>query len=204
MKLQSTFKSDLQKEQRLVCYLDLLYGQKLTYYKAHRVTDLKQQRYGIDLELKHLVNDTVFRVDEKAQLDYLNEDLPTFAFELSYLKNNVQQKGWLFDPIKKTDFYALITAIYSDEPEKFTSCKITFVNRFKLISFLASKKLTEKALDKYIKDNTGLHGKIAVKELDTKKEGYLFFSTKNKVEQPINLILKLDFLEENGLAKRLV
>tara|TARA_E500000318_G_C3552484_1_gene209536 strand:- start:1588 stop:1719 length:132 start_codon:yes stop_codon:yes gene_type:complete len=43
-----------------------------------------------------------------------------------------------------------------------------------------------------------------MKELDSKYEGYLFFSTKNKAEKPINLILKLEYLERIGIAKRLV
>lgn len=68
--------------------------------------------------------------------------------------------------------------MYSDEDGVYTSCNITFMNRKK-------------------------QGKINVNQLDAKTEGYLLFSTKNKSEKPVNLILKLDYLEQIGVAKRL-
>ena len=98
----------------------------------------------------------------------------------------------------------MITGIYSDEPNKFTSCKITFVNREKLISFLKYRTITEDSLVDFMESSLLRNGKIKMPGLDSKTEGYLFFSRHNKAEKPINLVLKLDFLIENGLAKRLV
>lgn len=159
---------------------------------------------GIDLILKDKNSGKPFFVDEKAQLDYVNESLPTFAFELMYLKNTVQKQGWLFDASKKTQFYALITSIYSDEDDVFTSCNITFVNREKLILRLDEMGLNQNFLKQLAYVHRNLHGKLALKELDSKSEGYLYFSTKNKAEKPINLILKLEYLLRIGVAKRLV
>ena len=204
MKLTSNFRTDLQKEQHLANLLDSLYKKHLNHYQFQRVYNLKRQLEGIDIVLTHRVTKKEFFVDEKAQLDYLNDDLPTFAFELSYQKEGVSKKGWLFDSSKKTDFYALITGIYSDEPNKFTSCKITFVNRGKLISFLKSQIITENSLISFIGDTGPKHGKIKIPELDSKTEGYLYYSSHNKAEKPLNLILKLDFLIDNDLAKRLI
>jgi len=45
---------------------------------------------------------------------------------------------------------------------------------------------------------------MEIEELDSSKEGYLYFSTQNKVEKPVNLILKLDFLIENGVASVMI
>ena len=130
--------------------------------------------------------------------------MPTFAFELFYHKNGTQEQGWLFDASKKTQFYALVTSIYSDENDVFTSCNITFVNREKLILRLDELGLSKKRLERIISKNQDIHGKLNLEQLNPKSEGYLFFSTKNKAEKPINLILKLDYLIRIGVAKRLV
>lgn len=159
---------------------------------------------GIDLILKDKHLEKQFLVDEKAQLDYVNESLPTFAFELFYQKNGIQKQGWLFDASKKTEFYALVTGIYSDEDGVFTSCNITFVNREKLIQHIEEVGLSQKHLEGIISKNQNIHGKLNLEQLNPKSEGYLFFSTKNKAEKPVNLILKLDYLIMIGVAKRLV
>jgi len=204
MGVKSNFTTDLQKEKELAVFLDTLYHKHLKKYCTKRIQDSKQQLLGIDVLFTNKETQEVFKVDEKAQLDYIGDDLPTFAFEINYLKNNTKKKGWLFDVSKTTEFYALITAIYKDEPNTFTSCKITFVNREKLISLLHSKNITQKTLSNYIELDSKIQGKIKIKELHSYKEGYLYLSSTNKAEKPLNLILKLDYLIEKGVAKRLV
>ena len=204
MALQSTFKSDLKKEQKLSVLLDAYYKKHLHHYHFERINDLQWQMEGIDLVFTHKNTQKPFYIDEKAQLDYVNEDLPTFAFELSYEKNGKLKKGWLFDPAKKTHFYALATAIYTDEPTVYTSCKITFVNREKLVSFLKSRNISPRTLDNNIKAFQDQQGKMTIDGLHHRSEGYLYFSNRNKAEKPINLILKLDFLIAMGVAKRLI
>ncbi|SIS38547.1 hypothetical protein SAMN05421766_101298 [Zobellia uliginosa] len=203
MSTQSNFKSDLEREQRLYILLDRYYKHYLKHYTFERVSDLSRQLKGIDLIFRHKTNGKQFFIDEKAQLDYVNENLPTFAFELNYEKKGSLKKGWLFDTSKKTDFYALVTSIYADAPNTFTSCKITLVNRQKLIALLKRRSITAASIKKYALLRQKLHGKIKLDMLHHRSEGYLFSSTKNKVENPLNLILKLDFLEESGVAKRL-
>ena len=201
MALKSSFKTDLIKEQKLAPLLDKYYAQSLKYYRFERINNIEEQLLGIDLKLTHKTTSKVFNIDEKAQLDYLNEDLPTFAFEICYYKDNIEKEGWFFDTKKKTDFYALITAIYDDD-HVFSSCKITLVNRVKLQNELIKIGLDRTNLKSYSKE--GLQGKICVGGLDCQKEGYLFLSKKNKVEKPLNLVLKLDWLINMGLAKRMV
>ena len=202
--MKSTFTSDLKKEKKLSLLLDMYYEKHLTHYTTERIFDIKNQMAGIDIIFTHKHTKEKFYIDEKGQLDYINDDLPTFAFELLYCKNNTYKQGWLFDTNKKTDFYALATAIYEDEPSVFTSCKITLVNRKKLCRFLEERKITQASLKKYYRNTKELHGKLKMEELHHRNEGYLYFSTKNKIEKPINLILKLDFLIEQELAKRLI
>ena len=203
MPLKSNFKTDLKKEQQLAILLDQYYAKNLVYYNFKRIYDRKRQFEGVDLLFTHKETGLSYAIDEKAQLDYINEDLPTFAFELSYTKRNILKKGWFYDPSKKTEFYALITGIYTDAPNAFTSCKITLVNRAKLINYLKSIGITELYLKNVVNNNEKGHGKLKLKELDHRTEGYLYRSSNNKAEQPINLVLKLSFLLQNGLAKRL-
>ncbi|AEM70352.1 hypothetical protein Murru_1310 [Allomuricauda ruestringensis DSM 13258] len=202
--MKSKFKADLSKEKQLIPLLDSYYQKHLMHYCFERVFHLKKQMQGIDLILKDKHLEKQFLVDEKAQLDYVNESLPTFAFELFYQKNGIQKQGWLFDASKKTEFYALVTGIYSDEDGVFTSCNITFVNREKLIQHIEEVGLSQKHLEGIISKNQNIHGKLNLEQLNPKSEGYLFFSTKNKAEKPVNLILKLDYLIMIGVAKRLV
>ncbi|TLP80811.1 hypothetical protein ES765_06515 [Maribacter sp. ACAM166] len=184
--------------------MDVYYQNHLNHYNTKRVFDMKNQMAGVDVVFTHKQTKNRFYIDEKAQLDYINDDLPTFAFELAYNKNGTYKEGWLFDINKKTDFYALATAIYEDEPSVFTTCKITLVNRKKLCTFLEHRNVTKSSLEKYSKKTTEKHGKLKLNELHHRTEGYLYFSRNNKVEKPINLILKLDFLVGQGIAKRLV
>ena len=184
--------------------MDAYYRDHLLFYTTKRVIDLKNQMAGVDVIFIHKNTETNFYIDEKAQLDYVNEDLPTFAFEIGFYKNEVYKEGWLYDSHKKTDFYALATAIYEDEPGTYTSCKITLVNRKKLRSWLSNHKITKTLLNEYRFSNKSHQGKLVLKELCQKSEGYLYFSNSNKMEKPVNLILKLHFLEKNGIAKRLV
>ncbi len=204
MPLKSNFKADLAKEKRLATLLDSYYEKHLRFYHFERVHSLKRQLKGIDLVLKHKTSSQSFYVDEKAQLDYVNESLPTFAFELCYKINGVEKTGWFFDENKRTHFYALITSIFSDEEGIYTSCNITIVNRQKLISYLAERGLTESFLRKTIIRNKDHHGKLILENLNPKTEGYLFFSTKNKAETPVNLILKLEFLCRVGVGKKFI
>lgn len=199
--LKSSFASDLGKEKRLSELLDTYYSRCLAHYDFERIQNIQEQLQGIDVVFKHKTSRKIFFIDEKAQLDYINEDLPTFAFELHYLKNGTIKEGWLFDVSKKTDFYALVTAIYEDEPSKYTSCKITFVNRNKLVALLEHMGITKNSLLGYYKNGSLPHGKLEVQELDPRKAGYLYHSKNNKAEQPFNLVLKLDYLLSNGIAK---
>ena len=99
------FKSDLEQEKILAKYLDSTYSEKKIEFE--RIFDLDKQHQGIDLKI--FVNSNKYLVDEKAQLHYINLDLPTFTFELSYLKNTDFKEGWLFDVKKRTQYYFLVT-----------------------------------------------------------------------------------------------
>ncbi len=201
--MQSYYKRDLNKEEKLGIYLDTVY--KKLNLEVTRITDTNKQHRGIDLI--YTKNNKDIYIDEKGQLDYVNKELPTFTFELSYLKHNTLKKGWLFDVNKHTHYYFLVTSIKAKNPEKhdYYNCKITSVNRSKLLQFLNSINLTEQQLDIYqdaIRAGEYTKNKIEIKELDIKKEGCLFFSPQLN-ERSINLQLRLQFLIDSKIAKQI-
>lgn len=200
------FKSDLAQEEILSTYLDTIYAKKKIEFK--RVKDLDQQLKGIDLIMT--VNGQSYLIDEKAQLHYLNSDLPTFTFELSYLKNSIFKDGWLFDTSKLTHYYFLITGIFLKKGIKKLSSyndidkiKITSVNRTKLIAHLKSINLSKEKLLYYDFDcrTNKTYGKNTIAELNPHKEGLIYF-TEQLDEEPINLQLRLSYLIKVGVAKR--
>ncbi|MCB4807540.1 hypothetical protein LG651_04705 [Tamlana sp. 62-3] len=197
----SNFHSDLLKEQLLAKYLDGIY--KKINLNLSRVSDLKSQHQGIDLIYKDN-----YLIDEKAQLNYINSNLPTFAFELSYLKGGIEKKGWLFDKSKVTTHYFLITGIKArnekDLSKGFTGCKITSVDRKKLIEHLEIIGLTQNNIANYVTNirNNPKSGKTTIRELNPNNEGYIYY-TSSLAEKPINLVFKLDYLIKNNIAKRI-
>ncbi len=200
------FKSDLGQELILSEYLDTLY--KAKGIEFFRIIDLEKQHQGIDLIIKS--NSMKYFVDEKAQLHYLNEDLPTFTFELSYLKDTTLKEGWLFDQNKLTQYYFLVTGIFLKK-DKLTllkagdidKLKITSVNRSKLIDHLISIGLEKGKLLEYGSKLrlSNSFGKNILAELNPKTEGLLYF-TEHLNEKPINLQLRLKYLIENKIAKK--
>lgn len=205
----SNFNTDLSNEGLLAKHLDDIYKELFhsTDLSIERVNNLDLQHQGVDLILTK--GNVKYNVDEKAQLDYLNTSLPTFAFEVSYLKQLIWHKGWLFDSNKITDIYFLITGIYIKEgcnlADGLMKIKITGVYRKELIKLLSDRGITESYLFDMEKDirQKNIHGKIAIRGLSPRTEGVLYFSKNNKNEQPINLVLKLNFLINEKIGKML-
>lgn len=199
----STFDLDLNKEHLLGQFLDEIYAQ--LNYNFKRIDDLDLQNRGVDLILIH--NGKEYYIDEKAQLDYLNHSLPTFTFELSYLKNGNWKKGWLFDKNKITDHYFLITDIFirtENIEDGFKCCTITSINTKKLRKYLENiglgwdflSDLDGRIRHSEQKQNIPLHS------LKEKEEGCLYYSVQ-KDEKPLNLKLYLKWLVKIGVAKRI-
>lgn len=200
------FNSDLKQETLLAQYLDAIYYGKNIEFE--RICDLNQQHRGIDLIIKN--NSEQYYIDEKAQLHYLNKDLPTFTFELSYLKNGERKEGWFLDDLKLTHYYFLITGIYLKDRKTILNnvdaidrLKITSVNRQKLMTHLSNIGLPKEKLNDYdaMMRTQKYYGKRNISELHPKREGNLYY-TRHLEEKPINLQLRLSYLIENGLAKK--
>lgn len=199
----SFFEIDLRKEKLLASFLDAKYNELNLSFD--RIRNLKLQRKGVDLIYNHRGKN--FYIDEKAQLDYINSDLPTFTFELSYLKNGIEKTGWILDKNKITSHYFLVVGIYAvdkkDLKKGITKVKIISVDRSKLLVFLDGIGLTLAKLNEYnqkIRLLEKSERKTAINELYMNSQGCLFYSEQLD-EKPINLQLRLKFLIENEIGK---
>jgi hypothetical protein len=202
----SRFVNDIKQETILAEYLDMIYKNKNLDFS--RVFDLSLQHKGIDVIMFVKSND--YYIDEKAQLHYLNSDLPTFTFELTYLLNSKSKIGWLFDTQKVTQYYFLITGIILkngisilSKASDIEKVKITSVHRQLLIDNLNSKGLSEQNLLEYCEAIrvTESFGKNEIKELHPYNEGVIYFS-EHLSEKPINIQLRLGYLLKEKIAKK--
>ncbi len=105
----SLFNSDLKESEIIGDYLDQYFYNKLVSDKVisgyHRNDDIQEQYEGIDVIVHN--HGRNYYIDEKAQAHYKDGPLPTFAFEVSYLKDRRWKEGWLTSG-KKNDFWLMI------------------------------------------------------------------------------------------------
>ena len=206
MSNQYSFQLDLSDEHRFGLYLDKVYPnikgleKRFTFFRKE---DLESQHLGIDLILVDKKSNKKIYVDEKAQLHYLNKSLPTFTFELSYLKNNQWRKGWFYDEKKLTHTYFLFTSIQTDKEGNFISCRLITVNRAYLQAFLENNGLTESKIftyeNQFRTDTKKYNGEQVIEEIDSNFATF-HCSFSNLNERPINLKIRLDALLEHGLG----
>ncbi|RXI28010.1 hypothetical protein [Aliarcobacter trophiarum] len=202
----SNFINDLENESRLANFLDNNYYNNKEVFSDrfifNRCSDMNKQHQGIDIEIKDTKHNKIINIDEKAQLAYINKNLPTFAFELSYIKDNQYKKGWLFDDKKQTDKYFLLTSI-KEIDNYFVGARLISVDRYKLISLLESKKLNSEKLKKYDEDfrTNKKYGKNMINELSP-YEGFIFY-TNTLAEEPVNIVLYLNYLIKEGIGKEI-
>jgi hypothetical protein len=194
----SNFERDLTEEQILGRFLDQKYATAgLTFT---RVIDKAEQRRGVDVTINNMLGLAV-KVDEKAQLHYLNASLPTFALEISYLKDRNERLGWLFDHQKITEAYAFVFSIYLkldlgrlSRPDDIKSCDVLLVYRKKLITELALQGIHRSyclEMSKRLR-NDGSNRKII-------HNSYINFQiSAHLTEQPVNLVVQRKFLESIG------
>lgn len=206
---QSLFKSDLQEESVFSDFLDkCLYrplesilsakAQQINPVSFERTKALSDQYCGIDVVLHE--GQWQLNIDEKSQLHNINEHIPTFAFELSYLKNDSVRPGWLIDPTKKTDAYMLCWPYGEADNEQeavYTGAKALLVSKHTLLDALSKFGYGRQALaerDEAIR-KTGKHGSFRCKS-----PCFWFFYSGQYAEQMINIVVKAPFLEKIAIS----
>ena len=194
------FEKDMEHEGILGKFLSGQYAN--AKMKSIRISDKATQLKGVDLIFEN--NDGLaYKVDEKAQLHYLNKDLPTFALEINYLKDGILKEGWLYNSEKVTEIYAFVFSIHLiaglNELEKegdIDSCEVVFVNRIRLINELAFLNLDVKTCKGSSEALRNKNNNDVTKI--NHDSGFNFQISNHLSEKPVNLIVKKNFLESIG------
>jgi len=195
----------MRAEHELSLFLDryfydrLLQNHKITSYV--RITDKKIQLQGIDVMVS--TSRKTVNLDEKAQLYYINENLPTFAFEVNFIdRMGNLSPGWLFNDNLLTDYYVLVwpTATHNDlktiQAEDFTCVECMLIKKNEIIDYLSELGYTSNFIEEIA---TGLRSqnKYGKHFFKNQNNFYLYFSQPNNyTEQPINIVIRKRLLKQ--------
>ena len=170
--------------------------------KIVRHLDLETQMQGVDINLSYKDLHDV-PVDEKAMSHYINKNIPTFAFELSFLNKGQVIKGWFLDEHKKTEYYLLIWIEAKKDwdivKEDITRLELYLISRSKISDYLKQRgynfaQLEEKGNQIRTKGIDGVNDK-------TTGSDFYFFLSKRLVETPVNIIIRKSVLAELAYEK---
>jgi hypothetical protein len=184
--------SDVEKE--IASFMDERYYSK-NVTEFNRFNDKENQLKGKDVtftlgNLKNIV------VDEKAQTHYINENLPTFAFEISFIRASGDWTlGWLLDKSKENEYFILIWPFASKKwdvkKEDIEKLDCLLISKQKIIDLLEKEGFTKEDLllqESKIRKNN-VEGRIGG------GNAYFYF-TKLLSEEPINIVIRKEKLIE--------
>lgn len=189
---------DMSAEAQLGRFLDAyLYSRLLEtgpFSHIERMRGREEQLAGVDVRI-FADGGAVYDVDEKAQLYYLNKDLPTFAFEISFLREGRETCGWLCSDRLKTDLYLLIWPFAGRGSPKgirwdeFTKADCLLIRKKALLAMLRQEGLTtERMLHEAARCRAdGCRGRVRINGV----QGiYYFVSDPQRYrEAPINIVV---------------
>jgi hypothetical protein len=184
-----------------------------------RITDDRLQRNGVDVIVSSaLLNISGGRIDEKCTAHYVNQDIPTFAFEIGSFQDDIWREGWLYNEDSLTDYYLLLwpkAELKDSEKDKkaprfncdeITSITYYLVSRNAIIQYLEEHEMNKARVlraEKYFRDNNIVNGSDEHKKLKekTKKKGRFYFvltdskDNNGLAERPFNVLLYRDVLK---------
>lgn len=200
----------MQGEQAVASFLDENFYGLIKSASFEREPKEGLQHAGVDLKCHR--DREVLYIDEKAALYYMDRDIPTFAFELSFLNRFEDVRvGWFLNDALKTTHYLLIWITTNRPPEKGKKHTIKPSSLHKKdIKKLECLFLSRDELKKRLEEN-GLSSVVLKEKANSLrangKEGreyitgqslfYYFASSPKKYkEAPINLIIKKELLKD--------
>ena len=189
---------DSKAENEVSKFLDKYFYPKF-YNNNERVFDKSNQLNGIDI-IVDIPEIGRVNVDEKAAVHYVNKGIPTFAFEVDFrLSSGELVDGWFYSKTKLTQYYLLIW-VWADKDKGFvcddiSKLEVVLINRFKIHSELMKYGLSEISIQEVSKSirESNISG---VSQKDFTKPFYYYLTT-HLSENPLNIILKKDFLIKN-------
>ena len=163
-----------------------------------RVTDKELQNKGVDGYLKDGI-----AVDEKIATHYVNSKLNTFAFEMSYVKNNKILDGWLFgDKYSETIYYVLGYVECKNVKEKdwrnikrdnIEQIDLIFVKKESIHNFLRLFDITK---ENYLEQSQNIREylvknktKFIEKNTETNRISWILSQKNNYNEEPLNILI---------------
>lgn len=204
------FEDDLRREKIIADWMDKYFYSKfnpseIATKRPHefgdKVREKRAQYGGIDIVMKD--NDSkIYLIDEKSQTNYLNNNRPSFAFEIFSFSNKKVKKGWLLDSKKKTDYYILIypnSKKIDDYRELYDKEEIDFVNvylieRQKLLDEIYKVGLTNENIMEEASNLTEVNTAVKIKNIPPEK--FTLYKSKNYAEIPVNLVVKKIILDK--------
>lgn len=190
---------DSNAEKEIAKFLDKNLYSKAEFSDFIRFIDRDNQLKGKDVsfslgELKNII------VDEKAQIYYVNKNLPTFAFEIDFLsKAGSLTEGWLFDFNKETQYYMIIWITAKKErnflAEDIIKLECILIPRKRILEFLESKTLGKSRCFE-ISKNLRAENKEGPSHKNEFDSSCYFYFTPKLAEAPVNIIIYKDKLKE--------
>ena len=211
---QSMFQSDKKKEKLMNEFMLAHYYSKLsnldgTSIQVEIIGDKEMQKQGVDVVYTR--DSRKYIVDEKAQIDYITNPIPTFALEI--LNSASGKVGWFINDELKTEYYMFIWPkaeqrnIQKIDDIKYADYALVEKKRLvdeveamqitsdKLLAY--ARSLAEEKLDGAYEKNNRLYYKEPPFD-----EGIYLVYTKppqgdvdGKVERPVNLVVIKSALE---------
>ncbi len=201
--VQSRRVDDMSAEAQLAIFLDAYLYARFpnadSFRRIERMHSKTDQLAGVDVCFTGM-DGTVYNVDEKAQLYYLNKDLPTFAFEIQFLRDGRVTTGWLCNNTLKTDLYLLIWPFATQDTPKgirwdqFTKADCLLIQKKRLLTMLERDGLAIKRMQQDAAQFRKA-GHIGKATIDGVRGAYYFASDPKKYrEAPINIVVTKDRL----------
>lgn len=193
-------KIDSRGEKALGVFLDTYFYPKMAELHllptAQRIFDKNLQRKGVDVLIGG-----VTRVDEKAQLYYINRPVESFAFEIDYYDESSDRivDGWFVEKSNETDAYLLMWI-----PEARTAQINRLVAEdFEHIDAVLLRKDILKAhikrwglYDRTLKKDALMMREKSIERLRINDDCHMTYSVKGYSERPINLVIRRSVLYE--------
>lgn len=192
---------DMHAEGALAEFLDAYFYNQLLgeglFSSIERIHDADTQKSGVDVRASY--RGSTINIDEKAQLYYINKNLPTFAFELEYLHQGTPRLGWLLKETLLTTHYFLLwpsattTKVEQLRMTDFTEIDGLIIQKDKLLQYLANQGLDSRTLRTAAKI---VREKRVVGRQSIPQDGmYLYASDSRQYsEAPINLVIRKSLL----------
>jgi len=190
---------DSRGEKAMGVFLDTYFYPKATAKRAfayyERIYAKELQKKGIDVLL-----DKDKKIDEKAQLYYINQPVDSFAFEIDYYdeKNEMVVDGWFIEN-NETDEYLLMwipkartNHINRLVAEDFICVNADLLQKKRIQAYVEQLGLTKKVL----KEKANMMRNENIERMDISDMCHIVYSIKGFSERPINLVVEKTVIDD--------